>query len=206
MKSSIYPFVAASVCVSAIAFAQTQPSGREETVRVAPATQPTTRPTSPAAATHAYFREVSRAIDEAVLEPAATLETPVYAQYARRIVELPQELVDTDVLAWGGTVTAKLNDAANAIELGKQRAQSRSAAVASPGGFGEGPDAEARARAEMQNAQRQRRQAAVEERARGAEEATRILRELQEPRLKIAETITARHGAAPVTQPATQPS
>lgn len=162
-------------------------------------------PLSPAEATREYFQGVSEALDRVLVEPPATIEATTYSREARRIADLSKENVDPDVVAFASEVSVALTNAANAIEVGKQRAESRSAAVSTPSGYGAGEGAEARARADRENANSQRRQAALEERARAAEQAATFITALQEPRRQITEVMTQRYASDPATQPGERP-
>lgn len=159
------------------------------------ATTPASQPSSNAQASKKYFSQVCEVLDRALTQPAAKAVPSFYSNSANKITTLSKENVDPDVVAWGGTVAMALTNAANALDVGKQRAEGRADSVATPGAYdANDPNRNARARVDVQNAQQARRQAGVEERANASEQVANLLANLQDSRTKVAAQLTQRYG------------
>jgi hypothetical protein len=184
--------IALSIVVSS-AVAQT-PSGIAQPAASQPAaTQPAV---GSAAASRTYFNQVSEVLDRALATPAAEAMPSFYTNSANKITTLSKENVDPDVIAWGGTVSLALTNAANTLQVGQQRAESRSNSVPAPGVYdANDPNAQQRGEVDLQNAQQARRQGGLEEHAAASERVANLLANLQDARTKMAAAITARYGA-----------
>jgi hypothetical protein len=185
--------VAALLIVISSALAQQPPPDPSLT---APPTQPaTTQPSASAEATRAYFNQVSDVLDRTLSEPAAQAQPSFYSDSAHKITTLPKENVDPDVIAWGGTVTLALTNAANELQTGREQAESRANGVPTPGVHdANDPNREQEAQVDQQNAQQARRQQALSEHAAASQRVAQLLANLQTSRTKVAEQLTQRYG------------
>lgn len=152
-----------------------------------PAPAATTQPTAAAQASLNYFNQVCEVLDRALTQPAAEAQPSFYSNSANKINTLAKDNVDPQVVAWGGTVAMALTNASNALQVGQQRAESRSQSVATPGGYdANDPNRQQRAQTDVQNANQARRQGSLEERAAASERVVNLLANLQDARTKIA--------------------
>ena len=164
-----------------------QPGSTGQQQQPAPATQPV----SPVEASRDYFNQVSEIINHTLARPATSADASWYNADLKRLQELPTTGVDPGLITWSGTVAQTITQAASVIQVGQQRAQARAASVVTPGAY-TGEDREERARVDQQNAQKQREQIAQEERARAAEEASRLLSTLAESRARVHAELSAK--------------
>jgi len=110
---------------------------------------------------------------------------------ARRIDRLPVLNVDPDLLAWSVEASSRLKEIANICEIGNMQTQSRTATVQSSGYYGV---SRSEAAAQRRMVSGQRRQVAMEEKARAYGEAARIGQDLRGSAGKIRVVMTQRYG------------
>jgi hypothetical protein len=161
-----------------------------------PATQPaSTQPAGNAQATQAYFSQIGDVLDRVLSMPAAQAQPGFYSDSAHKLTTLSKENVDPDVIAWGGTVTLALTNAANELETGQEQAESAANGVPTPGPHDvNNLNAEQQAQVDQQNAQQARRQQALSQHAAASQRVAQLLANLQTSRTKVAEQITQRYG------------
>jgi hypothetical protein len=154
-------------------------------------------PASPAEASQRYFKVICGNLDNARAGASAS-ETATWARTtSKRIDQLPILNVDPALVEWGTAVSTKLKIAGGTMAVGQTQINSRVAGISDPT-FGSysynssgdyyssdhGSDDGAQ-RAAYDNAKRQRRQAALEQRAQSQQQALQIISELAGTRTAI---------------------
>lgn len=151
------------------------------------------------AASQRYFTSVSRMIDRFKVGSALSDSAGWLTRDSRAIGNLPLVDVDNDLAAWGADVSASLVEISAVFEAGQARATARSAGVSMPAGpfnsgqWGDNGVAEREYQVALANANNQRRQAAMEERARTVEQASRLLKTMIASREKIRAAMVQRY-------------
>lgn len=151
------------------------------------------------AASQRYFTSVSRMVDHFKVGGALSDSAGWLTRDSRAIGNLPLVDVDNDLAAWGADVSASLVEISAVFEAGQARATARSAGIAMPAGpfnygqWGDNGAAEREYQAALANANNQRRQAAMEERARTVEQASRLLKSIIASREKIRAAMVQRY-------------
>jgi hypothetical protein len=147
-------------------------------------------PSSPAEASQRYFKVISANLDNFRGGTSAS-ETATWARAtAKRIEQLPILNVDPALVEWGTMVATKLKQAGASMALGQTQMNARVAGIADPAYSGYSYDNEGNYRAsmqpgEMENVKRQRRQAALEQKAQAQEQALQIINQIAETRPAI---------------------
>jgi len=147
-------------------------------------------PTSPAEASQRYYKVICANLDNfrAGTSPA---ESANWARAtAKRIDQLPILNVDPQLVQWGAMVSTKLKQAGGGLIVGQTQMNARVAGVADPAYSSyaydnEGNYATQQNRGDLENARRQRRQAALEQKAASQEQALRLINEITETRPAI---------------------
>jgi len=153
-----------------------------------------------AAASQAYYRAVSSKLDTMKVKPSPSQGATWLVAQARVIEQLPLLDVDPELAAWGATVSDAFNRAAQELAVGQNRARVASDRVETPVGqtnwtpTGSGSSDTPESRAAFKNAQRQRREAAQNERGQAAERAFNVFNEILPTRAKIRAAMVQKYG------------
>lgn len=116
---------------------------------------------------------------------------------ARRIDRLPILNVDPELLAWGGTVSARLLEAAQVLSVGQLDTLARTTGIENASGWSDydyDGNYTGQATAASDGVRRQRQQAAMEEKARAHDSAAKIFKDLAGARQKVRADMTQRYG------------
>jgi hypothetical protein len=155
-------------------------------------------PASPAEASQRYFKIICANLDNfrAGTSPS---ESAMWARAtSKRIDQLPILNVDPALVAWGGMVSTRLKQAAAGGAVGQTQMNSRVAGIADPTYDAytydnEGNYHSAVRTGEYENAKRQRRQAALEQKAQAQEQAIQVMTEIAESRPKIRQEMVEKY-------------
>ena len=153
-----------------------------------------------AAASQAYYRAVSKKLDTIKVKPSPQQGAAWLVAQARQIEQLPLMDVDPELTEWGATVSNAFYRAAQELSVGQQRAQVASDRIETPVSqtaytpSGSGSADTPESRAAFRNAQRQRREAAQNERAQAAERAFNVFNEILPTRQKIRAAMVQKYG------------
>ena len=153
-----------------------------------------------ATASQAYYRAVSKKLDTIKVKPSPQQGATWLIAQARQIEQLPLLDVDPELAEWGATVSNAFYRAAEELAVGQQRAQNAADRIESPVGqtawtpSGSGSADTPESRAAFRNAQRQRREAAQNERAQAAERAFNVFNEILPTRQKIRAAMVQKYG------------
>ena len=156
-------------------------------------------PDDPALASQKYYKSICAILD-GVQGGKSASETAVWVRGAcKRVDQLPILNVDPALVEWGGMVSTKLKQAAVVMGVGQTQMNARVAGVADPtytssmNYNGSTSDDVAANRAARENANKQRRQAALEQKAQSQEQALGIVNEIAETRPKIRADMVAKY-------------
>jgi hypothetical protein len=156
---------------------------------------------SAAAASQGYYRAISKKLDTIGVKPSPQQGAAWLIAQARQIEQLPLVGVDPELAEWGATVANGFYRAAEELAVGQQRAQVASERVASPvgemastGNSNASSNATPESRAAFRNAQKQRREAAQNERGQAAERAFNVFNEILPTRAKIRAAMVQKYG------------
>jgi hypothetical protein len=162
-----------------------------------PSTDPKQRA---AAASQSYYRAVAKKLDMMTMKPSPSQGATWLIAQARQIEQLPLLDVDPALAEWGASVSNAFYRAAEELGIGQQRAQIASERIASPTASvawtesGQGSSDTAESRANFRNAQKQRREAAQNERSQAAERAFNVFNEILPTRQKIRAEMVQKYG------------
>lgn len=180
------------------AAAAPQSSGGDTGAGGAPAPMPAM---SPAAASQAYYRSVSKILDQMQAQASPTQSGQWLLARSRVIQQLPILGVDPELLQWGNQISDAFTTAAGILAIGQQQAQAAAQGVASPVASGnvnwdgqQQSSDDAGSRAAFRNAQQQRRQVAQQQRAQAAAGAAQVLAKSMESRGQIRAAMTQKYG------------
>ena len=145
---------------------------------------------SPAAASQKYYKVICATLDGFSAQNSASDSAMWARSAAKRIEKLPILNVDPQLVQWGTLVSTKLKQAGATMGMAQTEINSRVAGVMDPGysiGYydNEGNYTSDVSRVDSENASRQRRQAALEQRAQAQQQAVQILGEIAETRPQI---------------------
>lgn len=143
----------------------------------------------PAVASQRYFKAVCAMLDN-FKGASSPSESASWARAtSKRIDQLPILNVDPQLIQWGSNVSLKLKQAGAGMAVAQTQMNARVAGVADPSYTGTYDQAGeykwTSTPGEMENANRQRRQAALEQKAQAQEQTARILTEVAETRPAI---------------------
>jgi hypothetical protein len=153
-----------------------------------------------AAASQAYYRAVSKKLDTIGIKPSPQQGAAWLVAQARQIEQLPLVDVDPELAEWGASVSSAFYRAAQELSVGQQRAQVAADRIESPVSqtaytpTGTGSSDTPESRAAFRNAQRQRREAAQNERGQAAERAFNVFNEILPTRQKIRAAMVQKYG------------
>jgi hypothetical protein len=156
-------------------------------------------PADPAQASKKYYKTVSGILDNATQGQSAAETAIWFRSAAKRIDQLPILNVDPALVEWGGMVSSRLKQAAGIGAMGQTQINNRIAGVADPTYSGYDPNnnggyADTSAdRAARENANKARRQAALEQKAQVQEQALQVLNDIAESRPKIRADMVAKY-------------
>ena len=147
-------------------------------------------PATPAQASQRYYKAVTASLDNFPKTASASESAGWARATAKRIDQLPILNVDPQLVQWGTMVATKLKQAGATMGIGQTQMDARAAGVLDPGYAGYSYDSDGNYYAQvdtvqMENARRQRRQAALEQKAQAQEQALQILNEIAETRPAI---------------------
>jgi hypothetical protein len=159
-----------------------------------------TNPADPAAASQRYYKAICTMLDN--FRPGSSAsESATWARAtSKRIEQLPILNVDPQLVQWGALVTTKLKQAGAAMAVTQTQVNARVAGVLDPAynaGYYDNDNvyhAEI-ARGELENANRQRRQAALEQKAQAQEQTLRLLAEIADTRPAIRQAMVEKYRA-----------
>lgn len=153
-----------------------------------------------AAASQQYYRALSRVLDN-LRSGATPMQNASYLRsQARMIQQLPILNVDPELVAWGGEVADALQQAALILAGAQQQAMIASESVVVPAAgsatsyYGESAVDSAEDRAAFRNLQRERRAAAMAQRAAASEPAVGLILEVSKTRNEIRSRMTQKYG------------
>jgi hypothetical protein len=153
----------------------------------------------PATASQRYYKAVAASLDS-FREGASMSATASWLKHAaKRIDQLPILNVDPELIEWGALVSSKLKQAAAALAVHQTQTNSRVAGVMNPeyGGY---YDADNNYRwghvdrIARENARNERRREALDQKAKGHEQALKILDELTGKRQEVRAAMAAKYG------------
>jgi hypothetical protein len=160
------------------------------TVAKQPASGEGAPPSSPAEASQRYYKVICANLDN--FRPGTSpSETATWARAtAKRIDQMPILNVDPALAEWGTMVSTKLKQAAAGMAIGQTQMNARVAGVQDPTYDAyyydnDGAYHSAARTGEWENAKRQRRQAALEQKAQAQEQALQIINQIAETRPAI---------------------
>jgi hypothetical protein len=147
-------------------------------------------PADPAQASQRYYKLICANLDN--FRPTSSpSEAATFARAtSKRIDQLPILNVDPALVQWGAMVSLKLKQAGGTMAIGQTQMNARVAGIADPSYSTYSYDAGGQYRtdvnpAEAENARRQRRAAALEQKAQAQQQAVQIMTEIGETRPKI---------------------
>jgi len=152
----------------------------------------------PGKASLKYYKTVCTILDGARAGKSAA-DTATWTRNAsKRIDQLPILNVDSALVEWGGLVSAKLKQACAVMGIGQTQINSRVAGVMDPEYEGYYYDNNGYYvgnydKAAHENANQQRRQVALEQRAQAQDQALQVLNELAPMRAKIRADMVAKY-------------
>jgi hypothetical protein len=152
-------------------------------------------PADPGVASQQYFKSVCGILDN--LQPGnSPSESATWMRAAaKRIDQIPVLNVDPALVEWSGMTSVKLKQAGSVMGVAQVNMNARVSGVTDPtyqsAYYDENADAQNRAARE--NAGKARRQVALEEKAKGQEQALRILNDIAVTRPKIRADMAAKY-------------
>jgi hypothetical protein len=154
--------------------------------------------TDPAQVSLKYYKTVCTILDSAHAGKSAADTATWTRSAARRIDQLPILNVDPALVEWGALVSAKLKQACGVMGVGQTQINARVSGVMDPEYEGYYYDSNGYYvsnydKAAHDNANQQRRQAALEQRAQAQEQALQIVNEIAPSRAKIRADMVAKY-------------
>ncbi len=152
-------------------------------------------PSDPGQASKKYYKTISAILDN-IQSGKSPSETAVWIRGAStRIDQLPILNVDPALVEWGAMVSTRLKQAGSVVAVGQTQMNARVAGVMDPT-YASSDDSysnDPANRTARENANKERRQAALEQKAQSQEQALRIVNEIAETRPKIRADMVAKY-------------
>jgi hypothetical protein len=156
-------------------------------------------PAGPTQASQRYFKAICAILDSASAGTSSGATATWIRGASKRIDQLPILNVDPALVDWGGMVSSRLKQAASAGAVGQTTMNARIAGTMDPGygdyqtgDLGSNVDSSAN-RTARENYNKQRRQAALEQKAQIQEQALQILSDIADTRPKIRADMVAKY-------------
>ena len=153
-------------------------------------------PADPGVASQRYFKSVCGILDGLQPGNSASESATWMRNASKRIDQMPVLNVDPALIEWSGLVSVKLKQAGSVMGVAQVKMNSRVSGVSDPTYYSDyynDNNADAENRAARENAGKARRQVALEEKAKGQEQALQILNEIAVTRPKIRADMAAKY-------------
>jgi hypothetical protein len=167
------------------------------TVVKQPSADSRTTPADPLQASQRYYKTISSMLDNFTPGTSASESASFARNMSKRIDQLPILNVDPQLVQWGSRVSLKLKEAGAGMAVAQTQMNSRVAGVMDPtyGAYYYDDSGVYHTRTSDDNAARQRRQAALEQKAQAQEKAFRMLKEIAETRPVIRAAMVEKYKA-----------
>jgi hypothetical protein len=149
---------------------------------------------TPAEASQRYYKAIAAILDNARAGGSPSETASWIRSASKRIDQLPLLNVDPALAEWGMTVSSRMKQIGASATVTQTQINSRVAGVSDPGYTYTWDETEDSVnRVNRENANKQRRQAALEQKAQAQEQATQILNDIAESRARIRLEMTNKY-------------
>ena len=163
-----------------------------------PAAGKSKEPATPAEASQRYYKAICAGLDNFKAGTSSS-ETATWARaLAKRIEQLPILNVDPALVQWGSMISTKLKQAGAGLAIGQTQINVRTAGVLDPAYSTTSYDSDGNYQSgisagDAENARRQRRAAALEQKAQAQQQAMEVVNEIAQTRPAIRQEMVAKY-------------